>query len=1365
MPEAFDSQEADLGDQIFGVFDEAGGSLKSAGLLDQLRAAGLQIGAREHNAVGVLVAALLGQSSPPPKLQSLHAQIAPLVARTPQERETFSRVFNAFAGVDTGSARAAGVSSDALLAGDARRGRFARLLAARSTRIAAVVLGATTLIAALAFLLLRTPPQELTSDAPQQAVPAPAAISVQAEASTSEGALAPAASASVSKVARIARTYAGAPTLAELAEGLAAESPIEWDASAYEARLHELTGLPRHQPLALYETAGSRPNSAAVWARLARAIDRVETPGRESSYAAYLNATAPILGDDPADPPGGSAWSSAAAPARRLEAAIAQRLGATEALPTERNEAIARVRSIMREHIDAHIIERTLASATDPRIRRVFPEPLYASHADIERERAIPPITPWIVASAPLLSLGVWLLAGLARRKAFLRRRRPETSPLHTDLVTDAVSLARDSEVEYLRIGRRLQRRTARESDRLDIERTVAATIAGGGHLVRPVMARTRALPEYLVLIERRGANDQDYARMRAMLQRLRDMISIEVFSYQSEPSLLEPDGGGRAVAIERLMAAFPNHRLIVLGTGAGFLDPIHKKPLPGAERLTHWERRALLTPLPLSEWAREEYLLARELAMPVGRATPEGLSHLAELLGLEGRGEEENLDPAGDGLARPLPEAFRLHPQRYLYNAPPDDHSIAQVLQDLRNYLDPAGFDWLTALAVYPATQWDLTLYLGLTLKAPHGVEGRLEPLYSERRIGALTQLPWLREGWLPDWLRRALIGAMTPMRRREVRATLARLFNAADVADKALPDLNIRMQIAHEALTKTAPDSVFDDEVLLDFMARGRVEDFELPENALLERIMPREWRKRIGWPELAGAAVAAIYAAAAFIMAPKPADGGWSGHSWLPLLTLGGLAALGLAALHGRDVYRRGRALLERAAIYAVAIALTALFIAAMPSVEGFVLARAPELAAFYPSGLALQSIFALAALGLARKVAETAGVFVPRGETGPGRRFALRLLEALAVAVAANAIMIVVAVNAGLDLAAAQANTWLAAVYVCILCVLLFAAGVVAARFAPERLAPPRDAQQQARVWRWASPLAVAAAPLAIAGLLYTALNATHVVLPDGGSLRVRDADIVATTQRGDFFATGGADGLVRVFASSKLRRPLVAEALGGGAITSLVFQEQTAGQPSLGVVSYDGAVEMIDARTGARTLLARVHSVSTPPLLALDSAGGWLIAFEDALGVQQVVDQAGATAVGGPAAITALQAIGPGLYAVGTLAGDIDLLRSGADGLQWDTPVEQRTDPDLSAYAGVWARDDAACSDGAVTIRAENGALVVQAADLTSVETPIRYDGDWLETVSQSVVRGYRLEGPRLRFRDSAGRETELVRCA
>lgn len=81
--------EPEIGEQVFG------GGRYGAGLLDALRTAGLSIGPREQVAVGALIADLIANAEEPVTLADLGSHLAPLLARSPQEREAFFRVFDA----------------------------------------------------------------------------------------------------------------------------------------------------------------------------------------------------------------------------------------------------------------------------------------------------------------------------------------------------------------------------------------------------------------------------------------------------------------------------------------------------------------------------------------------------------------------------------------------------------------------------------------------------------------------------------------------------------------------------------------------------------------------------------------------------------------------------------------------------------------------------------------------------------------------------------------------------------------------------------------------------------------------------------------------------------------------------------------------------------------------------------------------------------------------------------------------------------------------------------------------------------------------------------------------------------------------
>ena len=438
----------------------------------------------------------------------------------------------------------------------------------------------------------------------------------------------------------------------------------------------------------------------------------------------------------------------------------------------------------------------------------------------------------YAAAALPLAIGGFWLWLLYRAERPYLRRRRPNRPVSRTEYVARAQTAAHVWKDPDRRLAQLLQAREERETPQIDITRTISATLRGGGKLVRLERSRLRPAPEYLVLIERRGAGDQTAARMRELLLPLeRDgLVRFDIYSFQSDPSLVAPIGGGPFIPIEALYAKHPDHRLVILGTGRGLIYNEGLQAAQALETLRLWPRRALLTPAPLSEWSATEFAVARALDAPIGRATREGMQRLGDLLGLEGPAPEAAPSARGDGGLARLPEMFRLRPQRLLMASPPGDLTPEQAVAALRRYLDDDGaFRWLAALAVYPALQWDLTLYLGLEMRLY-----RDDPL-GDRRLSMLTRLPWLQAGRMPPWLRKALIEALPPRDGSRVYRLIVDALRAA-----ARPETDEERRLVLRIGRDVAPDGhrPLDDEVLVDFLRRGDEGDFPLPRTGALRR-----------------------------------------------------------------------------------------------------------------------------------------------------------------------------------------------------------------------------------------------------------------------------------------------------------------------------------------------------------------------------------------------------------------------------------------------------------------------------------------------------------------------------------------------
>jgi formylglycine-generating enzyme required for sulfatase activity len=1198
-------------------------------LLNQLSRAGLKIGPRERIAAAALTASLVTAGAAE-TLDDLKPMLAPLVARSPEERRIFLQTVEA----------GAPTSGDGGAGGSKRGPR-------PEARPWLPVLGLAILIVAagLLFWWFQPPPYEEQRQDDLKKPSLPTTPSAFEKIATPAR---PAGIESLERIAKAAERFDGAPTIEELAEALATErsdKKIDWPAESYAIRLHEFSGLPRYQPLPLFAGQG------LVWARLGLALEGIEHPGLGPTLAELASAAQQTLKERQ---PGAvykiadelPGWLGRTPPESKAELiALVQRRGRDEQ-PSPADAA------------DEFTIQRALAIAPlapDARLRATFADAPWRPRRLPNANRA-PAWVPWVAALVPL-GLGlIWLARSLALRKAFLRRRPPKVPPLHVDLVAQAATRVPYSAGLFRQIAQRLERRTPRPTREIDAEATIAATIAAGGEIITPIYRAARHTPEYLVLIERRSAGDHDALRLRDLVARVHSLVPIVAFYFNGEPSVLEPDRGGQAVPLERLQGQYGDDRLIILGSGAELLDPATLLPHASTSKLRHWPKRALLTPLPLAEWGRQEFALAHELAMPIGRATPEGMLTLAEMLGLDGAERQDLLSQSGDGLARPLPEILRIRPQRFLYGTPPADVTEPQLIQSLRNYLDGPAFEWLCALAVYPAVQWDLTLFLGISMREQMDDSAGGKPIYREDRVAAITQLPWLRQGHMPNWVRRALIGELRPGRAAEIRRVLNVLLSSAELKGDGPGEEAIRLRIAREAAKeRLAPEELFEDEVLLDFLARGHIEDLALPRLASwLEQIMPRRWLDRLGIPEFTAGVVAVIYAVSAAWLAPKPSDGALLSGAWLPLAALAAGVIFALIVANPNGAYQVARSALVRMTTPAFAFALLTI------SYDPLRLVVPSS-----PAGDALMLVVAAVAWLAADRIRDRLGIPRRRPQSGLVRTI-LAAGEVLAVVVLASL--------AADYLKAFDSGNW--PLVPAITAAVLFTGGWIAARVLPSRLRRPRPAPRRSRsLWSLAGGglrAALALLPILPAVLLneHVAASSELVEALPGG------ATAIAETPDHAYLAVGGMDGFVRVFEQREREHELLWRIrVDEAPVTGLALRPERDDQPANQIVlaagSGDGAIRLYSVRNGSQLPLpqtfAGLESARLPARVALGPGAALFAAIEMNDGVSKLVTAGGELSLpeGGP--VTAIAAAGSGQFVVATLDGRLRVLSAPADG--------------------------------------------------------------------------------------------------
>lgn len=244
-----------------------------------------------------------------------------------------------------------------------------------------------------------------------------------------------------------------------------------------------------------------------------------------------------------------------------------------------------------------------------------------------------------------------------------------------------------------------------------------------------------------------------------------------------------------------------------------------------------------------------QELELSREfIVLP---STGEGLADLVRSI----QSGESLFVPEEDYRA-PFPQALRVRSQRWIEREPPEAWLVAEVLTDLREYLGEAGYDWLSACAVFPELHWNLTAYLGSVLKTADG-----KPLLQACRMTDLARLPWFRCGSMPDWLRSWLIYEMPRQREKEVRQLLEN-FLALDPDEQGMVG-SLQLEIAQQHRQaasllarwrlrllprQTSEESLLQDYIFQEFMASRKPLAVQIPKE--LRQLLRRQQSQKVGW-----------------------------------------------------------------------------------------------------------------------------------------------------------------------------------------------------------------------------------------------------------------------------------------------------------------------------------------------------------------------------------------------------------------------------------------------------------------------------------------------------------------------------------
>ncbi len=285
-----------------------------------------------------------------------------------------------------------------------------------------------------------------------------------------------------------------------------------------------------------------------------------------------------------------------------------------------------------------------------------------------------------------------------------------------------------------------LRQRTAAEAWRFSVPKTVKATIKKGGRPSFVYNQQTRP-PEYLVLIDQQNSRNHRTRLFDFFFKKIKASdVYIERYFFNGDLRLCWNEQHPEGIFLKDLLHRYSASRLLISSTGYRLLSPRNGRLAGWTKLLTGWRERALISPVPPSEWGRKERTLDS-----LFHVVPSGTVGLFQAIDRFESEEPSALNEEPDQhTQQSLYLGGNLIDRLYFYFAEKDEFGWVKSDLFLR---------WIAACAVYPDIHWELTLQLARLLST------EVKNLCDIQQMSRLCQLPWFVEGKMPEEVRASLV------------------------------------------------------------------------------------------------------------------------------------------------------------------------------------------------------------------------------------------------------------------------------------------------------------------------------------------------------------------------------------------------------------------------------------------------------------------------------------------------------------------------------------------------------------------------------------------------------------------------------
>ncbi|MFK4500522.1 hypothetical protein ABIF86_004813 [Bradyrhizobium japonicum] len=280
-------------------------------------------------------------------------------------------------------------------------------------------------------------------------------------------------------------------------------------------------------------------------------------------------------------------------------------------------------------------------------------------------------------------------------------------------------------------------------------------------------------LPEHVVLAELNHAEDQIRVPVEALLRCLGEAgVHSEAYAFFGKPHLVHSWARQEIESLQKMALRNYGARLLVISDGRALYNRL-ADTVAESSALSGFAERILLVPEITQPLSLAAQALRREGWFVVEFRT-DGIREVAQWLVSPREYETSREDPT-PGKASQL----QIEPALVDGHRTPSPRRLELLLEDLREWLGDEAFAFFAILAVQPR----------ISPATTDGIAGHLAmlgvPSPSEAALARLTNLPWMRRGELPTWLRSALVERI-PAALREKARTAFVLYLAGEAAPR---------------------------------------------------------------------------------------------------------------------------------------------------------------------------------------------------------------------------------------------------------------------------------------------------------------------------------------------------------------------------------------------------------------------------------------------------------------------------------------------------------------------------------------------------------------------------------------------------